>query len=81
MTGEKPGPGEARFVRDGKASIQISLPAQDAAEIRKRLEDLGFEITSNAETPSVVLGGWLPVEKLEALAEIEGIIRVAPFRR
>ncbi|HWT01891.1 MAG TPA: VIT domain-containing protein [Pyrinomonadaceae bacterium] len=74
----KPGPDEARFVRDGRAEIQIWL-TDKSEEAIARLKQLGFEVVLDPKTAKLVIGR-LPVEKLEALAELPFVRYVAPLK-
>jgi Ca-activated chloride channel family protein len=65
---------EAKFVREGKAQIQIWLTEKTPAALEK-LKQLGFEIV--AETDGKITGR-IPPEKLAALAEIEQVQYVLP---
>jgi hypothetical protein len=65
---------EVKFVRDGKAQIQIWLTEKTPAAIEK-LKQLGFEIVS--EKDNKVFGRISP-EKLVALTEIEQVKYVLP---
>lgn len=65
---------EAKFVRDGKAQIQIWLAEKTPATMEK-LKQLGFEIV--AEKDNKVFGR-ISLEKLVALTEIEQVKYVLP---
>jgi Ca-activated chloride channel homolog len=71
-----PAADEAKFVRDGKAEIQIWL-TEKSPEILAQLKQLGFEIVLDPQSAKLVIGR-LPVEKLAALAEIKAVRFVAP---
>lgn len=68
---------EARFVRAGKAEIQIWLADKSDAAI-EQLKKLGFEIVLNPQSSKLVIGR-LPIEKLEALAALEIVRYVSPL--
>jgi von Willebrand factor type A domain len=72
----KPGPDEARFIRDGKAEIQIWLNEKSEENLAE-LKKLGFEVVLDPKTAKLVIGR-LPVEKLDALAELKFVRYVAP---
>lgn len=72
------GPDEAKFVRDGKAEIQIWFTDKSDA-VMARLKQLGFEIVIDPRTAKMVIGR-LPIEKLAALSELKEIRYVAPQR-
>ena len=65
---------EARFVRDGKARIEIRLTEKTPATIEK-LKQLGFEIAAENNRK---ITGRISTEKLAALAEIEQVQYVLP---
>ena len=67
---------EAKFVRDGKAEIQIFLTEKSDATMAE-LKKLGFEVVLDPKTAKMVIGR-LPVEKLAALAELKSVRYVAP---
>ncbi len=67
---------EARFVREGKAEIQVWLTDKTPANLTK-LKELGFEILLDSKTSSLVIGR-LPVEKVERLVELEFVRYVSP---
>jgi hypothetical protein len=72
----KLGSDEVKFIRDGKAEIQIWLTdktEQTLAELRK----LGFEVVLDPKTAKLVIGR-LPIDKLAALAELKSVRYVAP---
>jgi Ca-activated chloride channel family protein len=70
------GPDEARFVRDGKAELQVFLTDKSDESLAK-LEELGFEVVLDPKTSKLVIGR-LPIEKLEALAELPFVRYVSP---
>lgn len=67
---------QARFIRNGKAELQVWLADTSAATLA-RLKALGFVIV--ARPNGTLLVGRLPVAKLAALAEMQGIRYVAPW--
>jgi Ca-activated chloride channel homolog len=67
---------EAKFVRDGKAEIQIFLTDKSDTTLAE-LKKLGFEVVLDPKTAKMVIGR-LPVEKLSALAELKFVRYVAP---
>jgi len=71
-----PGPDEAKFIRNGKAEIQIWL-TDKSDETMARLKELGFEVVLDPKTAKLVIGR-LPIEKLAALAELKSVRYVAP---
>jgi Ca-activated chloride channel homolog len=72
----QPGPDETKFVRNGKAEVQVWL-ADKSDQNMTKLKELGFEIILNPTSAKMVIGR-LPVEKLKALAELESVNYVAP---
>ena len=64
-------------VRSGKVQLQIFL-GNNSAALRERIKSLGFEQT---KSQSNVLTGALPIEKLEALAQIAEVSFVSTVRR
>jgi Ca-activated chloride channel family protein len=73
----KPTTDEARFVRDGKAEIQVSLSVKTPQAIAA-LKRLGFEIVLDPPSSKMVIGR-VPLEKLAALAETNLIRYIAPM--
>src|SRR5262249_10337816 len=67
---------EAKFVRDGKAEIQIFLNEKSDATMAE-LKRLGFEVVLDPKTAKMVIGR-LPIDKLAALAELKSVRYVAP---
>ena len=67
---------EVKFVRDGKAEIQIFLTEKYDATMAE-LKKLGFEVVLDPKTAKIVIGK-LPVEKLAALSELKFVRYVAP---
>ena len=72
----KPGVDEVKFVRDGRAEIQIWLTDKSGAII-EQLKQLGFEVVLDPKTARMIIGR-VPIEKLAALAELEFVRYVAP---
>jgi Ca-activated chloride channel family protein len=70
------GTDEAKFIRDGKAEVQVWL-TDKSAESLAALKGLGFEVLLDPKSAKLVIGR-LPVEKLEALAELSFIRYVSP---
>jgi Ca-activated chloride channel family protein len=71
-----PVPDEVKFIRDGKAEIQIWLTDKSPENLAK-LKELGFEVVLDPKTSKLVIGK-LPVEKLEALAALTFVRYAAP---
>jgi Ca-activated chloride channel family protein len=72
----KPGADEVKFVRDGKAEIQVWL-TDKSAETIAQLKQLGFEVVLDPTTSKMVIGR-VPIEKLAALAELKFVRYIAP---
>jgi Ca-activated chloride channel family protein len=75
-TKASPSPDEAKFIRNGKAEIQIWL-TDKSAETMAKLKELGFEVVLDPKTARMVIGR-IPIEKLAALAELKAVRYVAP---
>ena len=73
----QPGPLEAKFVRNGKAEVQVWLN-DTSKESFALLKQLGFEIILEPKTSKMVIGR-LPIEKLEALANLKPVRYVSPM--
>lgn len=74
----KPGADEAKFVRDGKAELQIWL-TDKSEEALAQLKQLGFEVMLEPKTAKLVIGR-LPIGKLAALVELDFVQYVAPMK-
>jgi Ca-activated chloride channel homolog len=74
-----PGVDEAKFVRDGKAELQVWLTEKSAENLAK-LKELGFEVVLDPKTSKLVIGK-LPAEKIEALAALSFVRFAAPQMR
>ena len=70
------GADEAKFVRDGKAEIQVWL-FDKTPEALLQLKRLGFEVVLDPKTSKLVIGR-LSIEKLEALAQLKVVRFVSP---
>ena len=71
-----PGADEAKFIRNGKAEVQIWLTEKSDATMAK-LKELGFEVVLDPKTAKMVIGR-LPIEKLAALSDLKFVRYVAP---
>jgi len=69
-------PDEAKFVRDGKAELQVWL-TDKSPEASAELKQLGFEVILDPKTSKLVIGR-LPIENLKKLAELKSVRYVAP---
>jgi Ca-activated chloride channel family protein len=67
----QPAADEAKFVKDGKANIQVWL-VDKTPEAIEELKKLSFEIVLNPTTSKMVIGR-IAVEKLEALVELKSV--------
>jgi len=67
---------EAKFIRGGKAELQVWLNDK-SAESLAALKGLGFEVVLDPKSAKLVIGR-LPIEKLEALAELKFVRYVSP---
>ena len=74
---EQPTTNEAKFVRNGKAEIQIWL-TDKSPETIAQLKQLGFEVVLEPKTATMVIGR-LPIEKLAELVELKSVRYVAPM--
>ena len=70
------GPDEAKFIRNGKAEVQIWL-TEKTDENMAQLKALGFEVVLDPKSGKLVIGR-LPIEKLAELAELKFVRYVAP---
>ena len=71
----KAGENESKFVRDGYASLRLTL-ASKSGDLIKKLKELGFEVES--EKGGAVISGRIALPKLSALAEMEEIKLILP---
>ncbi len=76
LTAFGPGADETKFIHDGKAEIQIWL-TDKSEETLAKLKELGFEVVLDPKTATLIIGR-LPIERLEALAELKFVRYVAP---
>jgi len=76
--GKKPGAGESKFVRNGKAEIQIWLSEKSAAVLAD-LKKLGFELILDPKSANTLIGR-LPIANLAALSQLEAVRYVAPLQ-
>ena len=67
---------ESKFIRDGKAEIQIWLTEKSDGTLAK-LKALGFEVILDPKSANLVIGR-LSIDKLAALAEIAEVRYAAP---
>ena len=67
---------ENKFIRNGKAEIQIWL-TEKSDETMAKLKELGFEVVLDPKTAKLVIGR-IEIEKLAALAELKFVRYVGP---
>lgn len=65
-----------RFVRDGKAEVQVWFIGKTDA-LRLKLKELGFEVLFDSPNTSLMIGR-LPMDKVELLADLELVRYVSP---
>jgi len=63
-------------VHEGKAEVQVWM-TEKSAEAMAKLKDLGFEVVLDQKNSSLIIGR-LPIEKLEALADLKFVRYVSP---
>jgi Ca-activated chloride channel family protein len=73
----QPSADETRFVRNGKAEIQVWLTVKSPETIAQ-LKQIGFEVVLDPKTAKMIIGR-LPIEKLAALAELKSVRYVTPM--
>lgn len=71
----QPGENETKFVRNGKAEIQIRLTEKTPA-VLSALKSAGVEITNEKEPKTIV--GRIALEKLASLAQVKHVEYVLP---
>ena len=71
-----PAADEARFVREGKAEVQVWL-TDKSEKTMATLKELGFEVILDRKTSRLLIGR-LPIEKLEALGDLKVVTYVSP---
>jgi hypothetical protein len=76
-TKKAPGPDETKFVRNGKAEIQIWL-SDKSAKTLAQLTELGFEVVLDPKAKKLIIGR-IAVEKLAALSELSVVRYVSPM--
>jgi len=70
---------EARFVKNGKATVMITLSDATPATLAKLKAELGFEFITKSGSGQIVIGR-LPLESLAALAKLDVVRYAAPAR-
>ena len=66
---------ESQFVRDGRASVEITFTESVGSELLERLKALGFEV---GKSKGVSVTGTIAIEKLRDLADIEEVKYAMP---
>ncbi|HEY2934473.1 MAG TPA: VIT and VWA domain-containing protein [Acidobacteriota bacterium] len=74
----QPTAAESRFVRRGKAELQVWLTAA-SGDVLALLKQLGFEVIAQPKSHGLVLGR-IAVEKLSALAQLKEVRYIAPLQ-
>jgi len=67
---------ESKFVRDGKAEVQVWL-TDKSPQTFAHLKQLGFEVILDPQSAKLIIGR-ITIEKLSALAELKAVRYVAP---
>lgn len=67
---------EAKFVRDGKAEVQVWL-TEKSDEALAQLKALGFDVMLDVKTSKLIIGR-VPLDKLEALAKLKFVRYISP---
>jgi Ca-activated chloride channel family protein len=70
---------EAKFVKNGKATVMITLSDAAPATLAKLKAELGFELITKSGAGQIVIGR-LPLDKLAALAKLDVVRYAAPAR-
>jgi len=73
----QPAADESKFVRNGKAEVQVWLANKSDATMAE-LVKLGFEVALDPKTSKLVIGR-IAVEKLTALAELKTVTYITPM--
>jgi hypothetical protein len=68
--------GNAAFIHDGKADVDLLMNMR-SEEVIGKLKVLGFEVIS-WPVGSTTAVGRIPIEKLESLLGIDGVLRIGP---
>jgi Ca-activated chloride channel family protein len=73
------GPDEGRFVQNDKAEVQVWL-TEKSVEAMSKLKQLGFEVILDQKTSKLIIGR-IPIQKLEALADLKFVRYISPQMR
>jgi hypothetical protein len=68
---------EARFVKDGKAAVMLTLSVATPETLARLRTELGFELITKSGSGQFVIGR-VPIEKLAALAKLDFVRYAAP---
>jgi Ca-activated chloride channel homolog len=74
--GTQPGTEESKFIKDGRAEIQVWLFDKTAAALEE-LKQAGFEVVLDPKTSKLIIGR-ISIEKLMKLAELKSVRYLAP---
>jgi Ca-activated chloride channel homolog len=69
---------EAKFVRNGKAELQVWL-TEKSPETLRQLKQLGFEVVLEPKTQKLIIGR-IAIEKLLALVNLTSVTYVSPMK-
>ncbi|HEX8853039.1 MAG TPA: hypothetical protein VF754_06105, partial [Pyrinomonadaceae bacterium] len=67
---------EAKFVRDGRAEVQVWL-VEKTPEVLEKLKALGFEVVLDPQSSKMVIGR-IALEKLSELTELDEVRYISP---
>jgi len=70
-----PTPNESAFVRDGKASVSLTLTKPLSAKLLETLKALGFEV---GKADGTSISGTIAIERLRELADVEEVKYILP---
>ncbi|MCA1628359.1 MAG: VWA domain-containing protein, partial [Acidobacteria bacterium] len=72
----QPNADESKFVRDGKAEVQVWM-TDKSPETIAQLKQLGFEVILDPQSAKLIIGR-IAIDKLSALAELKAVRYVTP---
>jgi len=70
-----PTPNESQFVRDGRASVSLTLTNPASSKLLEELKALGFEVVKSEGTS---ITGTIAIEKLRELADVQEVKYILP---
>src|SRR5262245_3086096 len=73
-----PAADESKFVRNGKAELQVWLTDKSPETIRQ-LKQLGFEVVLDPKTPKLIIGR-IAIEKLSTVVNLTCVTYVSPMK-